>query len=229
MKIKLLITIAILLGSYNFCFSQENILTNKEVIELVKAGLSEDIIIAKINSSKANFDTSSEALIELKNSAISDKILLVILESSKQKEPNKPANNESVKMVDISSASGKRKVYIDSEDEQSELSMGKELQKRGFTVVSSSQNADILFKFEIADVDKTSFGISPGIGGGISSNSVIERPEGKLTIYLLKDNAEYLIFAKKKELGFAGQYLHKQANDLTRQFIKELLKAEKLQ
>lgn len=121
----------------------------------------------------------------------------------------------------------KRKVFLESEDERSQLEIIKELQqKKGFEVVSNIADADILFKFEIGGADKIQIGTNPGIFGGLSTSSTFERPEGKLTVYLLQDNNEYLIFAKKKELGFVGQYLHKQVIDLTKDFLKELKKAE---
>lgn len=45
-------------------------LTNKEVLEMVKAGLSSDVIITKIKISRCNFDTDPSALAELKQSGI---------------------------------------------------------------------------------------------------------------------------------------------------------------
>jgi len=54
-------------------------LTNEDVIRMVKAGLSEDLIINKIYQSKTNFDTSPEALIKLKEVGVSDTLLKAML------------------------------------------------------------------------------------------------------------------------------------------------------
>lgn len=53
-------------------------LTNKDVIALVQAGLSEQIIISKMRTSKCRFDTSTNALIQLKNAGASDGVMLAI-------------------------------------------------------------------------------------------------------------------------------------------------------
>jgi putative component of membrane protein insertase Oxa1/YidC/SpoIIIJ protein YidD len=48
------------------------------VIALVQAGLSEQIIISKMRTSKCRFDTSTNALIQLKNAGASDGVMLAI-------------------------------------------------------------------------------------------------------------------------------------------------------
>ena len=57
---------------------QETI-TNQIVIDMVKAGLSTEIIITKIKSSPSKFDTSSNALQELKKAGVADSIVLAIV------------------------------------------------------------------------------------------------------------------------------------------------------
>jgi hypothetical protein len=62
-------------------------LTNKDVLELVKAQLPADVIIAKIQASPCNFDTSPSALKDLKAAAVPDSVILAMVKSS---GPNKP-------------------------------------------------------------------------------------------------------------------------------------------
>lgn len=50
-------------------------LTNKNVVEISKAGLGNDIIIAKINSSACKFDLSTTALIDLKKQGVSPEVI----------------------------------------------------------------------------------------------------------------------------------------------------------
>jgi hypothetical protein len=42
------------------------LLTNKDVMEMIKSGLTAEVVVAKIRSSRCNFDTSPAVLAELK-------------------------------------------------------------------------------------------------------------------------------------------------------------------
>jgi hypothetical protein len=55
------------------------VLQNQDVIKMVKAGLDDALIIAKIGSSKCQFDTSTDALIQLKQSGVSGAVLKAIV------------------------------------------------------------------------------------------------------------------------------------------------------
>ena len=55
-------------------------LTNKDVIEMTKAGLTAEVIIAKIRSSKSKFDTSPNVLAELKAAQVADAVILAMVE-----------------------------------------------------------------------------------------------------------------------------------------------------
>lgn len=74
-----LLTFLCLLLSYNVK-SQDEVITNKEIISMTSAGLSKDIIINKIRSSKSNFDISTDALIELKKAGVADEVVAAIIE-----------------------------------------------------------------------------------------------------------------------------------------------------
>jgi hypothetical protein len=58
-------------------------LQNQDVIKMVKAGLDDSLIIAKIGSSKCQFDTSTDALIQLKQSGVSAIVLKAIVGAGK--------------------------------------------------------------------------------------------------------------------------------------------------
>ncbi|HMT08906.1 MAG TPA: hypothetical protein PKA82_12950 [Pyrinomonadaceae bacterium] len=58
------------------------ILTNAKVIDLVKMGLSESLIVAKIKRSICDCDTSTSALGKLKAAKVSDSIILAMIEAS---------------------------------------------------------------------------------------------------------------------------------------------------
>lgn len=54
-------------------------MTNRDVIALVKAKISDDIIIAKIRQSKTRFDTSTDGLVALKQAGVSDPLIAVMV------------------------------------------------------------------------------------------------------------------------------------------------------
>ena len=54
-------------------------MNNESVVNLMKAGFSEDVIVAAINRSQGAFDTSVDGLIALKNAGITDKEIAAIV------------------------------------------------------------------------------------------------------------------------------------------------------
>lgn len=60
--------------------AQTEVLTNAKVIEMARAGLSEEVIVTKIERSDIRFDTSADALVELKNAGVTDKVIKLMIE-----------------------------------------------------------------------------------------------------------------------------------------------------
>jgi hypothetical protein len=56
-----------------------NALTNKDVVEMMKAGLTAEVVMAKIKSSSTSFDTTPNALAELKAANIPDAVILAMV------------------------------------------------------------------------------------------------------------------------------------------------------
>jgi hypothetical protein len=54
-------------------------LSNDSIIKMVKAQLSDDVIVATINASPGAFDTSPDGLIALKQAGVSDKVIAAIV------------------------------------------------------------------------------------------------------------------------------------------------------
>lgn len=54
-------------------------LNNDSVIKLVKAGLSDDLIVSTINATQGKYDTSADGIIALKSGGVSDKVIGAIL------------------------------------------------------------------------------------------------------------------------------------------------------
>ena len=66
-------------------------LTNKDVAEMVKMGLSTEVIVAKIKISTSNFDTAPAALQELKAAGVPDAVILAMVEAPSGDSANRPA------------------------------------------------------------------------------------------------------------------------------------------
>jgi hypothetical protein len=61
---------------------QQGVVTNADVLMMLKMGLSADVIVAKIKVSNCRFDTSPAALQELKNAKASDAVILAMMGAS---------------------------------------------------------------------------------------------------------------------------------------------------
>ena len=57
-------------------------LNNDAIIKMVKAGLSDDLIVTTVNSSAGTYDTSVDGLIALKSAGVSDKVVAAIVAKS---------------------------------------------------------------------------------------------------------------------------------------------------
>lgn len=79
--IVLAIALIIATGSMNAVTAQDEVMTNDEVISLTKAGLAGSVIIGKIRTSRSNFDTSTDALIKLKQSGVGDDVIAAIFDA----------------------------------------------------------------------------------------------------------------------------------------------------
>ncbi|MFN2517412.1 MAG: hypothetical protein ABR556_14475, partial [Pyrinomonadaceae bacterium] len=55
-------------------------LTNKDVLDMVKAGLATEIIVAKIKATPSKFDTSASPLAELKAAGIPDAVVMAMVQ-----------------------------------------------------------------------------------------------------------------------------------------------------
>ena len=69
-------------------------MNNQDVIKLVKAKISEDVIIAKIKQSKTRFDVSVDGLVALKEAGVSDNVIAVMMDpaASAAPPPSAPAS-----------------------------------------------------------------------------------------------------------------------------------------
>jgi hypothetical protein len=71
--------IAILLLAFCSPLIAQQALNNDAIIKLVKAGLSDDLIVTTINASPGSYDASANGLIALKEAKVSDKVVAAIV------------------------------------------------------------------------------------------------------------------------------------------------------
>jgi hypothetical protein len=71
-----------MVGQIGVARAQET-LTNDSIISMVKGGLSEAVVLARVRSGPASFDTSTNALLALKKAGVSDKIIEAMVSAPK--------------------------------------------------------------------------------------------------------------------------------------------------
>lgn len=153
---KYLTLILILLFSFSV-FGQNNpVLTNQSIIDLVKAEISDVIIITKIKSSNVNFDTSTDALINLKKNNVSNNVQTAMFERAAEIEAQEAQNNtgeitlEAPENGNLSELTGKTKVYFYTSDLEARDIMMKELDKYpGLKSVATPEESDFTLIYEI--------------------------------------------------------------------------------
>ncbi len=72
----------LVISAPNATAQQMEVIDNAKVIQLVKAGFNEQIVISKINSSKVNVDSSETALLEMKSAGVADSVIVALLQRS---------------------------------------------------------------------------------------------------------------------------------------------------
>ena len=75
-------------------FAQTETLTNAQIIEMSKVGLTAQVILTKIEKSKGSFDISAGALIELKKAGVDDDVIAALIEKASASESNTGGANE---------------------------------------------------------------------------------------------------------------------------------------
>ncbi len=86
----IVISIAALFFYASSAVGQVEVMTNRSVIDMSRAGLSPEIIRAKILRSDTNFDVTAKALIELKEGGVPDDIIALMLERADSALPGTP-------------------------------------------------------------------------------------------------------------------------------------------
>lgn len=82
---KTLFIAAAALAAMSASAAQAETLSNASVVDLVKIGLGDEAVVAKIKGSEAEYDTSTGALINLKSQGVSSAVIAAMIEAANRK------------------------------------------------------------------------------------------------------------------------------------------------
>jgi hypothetical protein len=209
---KLILAVALLAISPMLIAQQA--LNNDSVIKLVKAGLSDDLIISTINGSAGAYNTSADGIIALKTAGASDKVVAAIVAKASAPaaapavaapaapDPDDPAapHDPGVYLL-TTSADGKQKMlFIDR------AGAGSEKMHRGFASASMAAQIPGPHASVRSVEDKPVFYMyfpSTAENGGLGGAGLVTSPSqfSLLTLEVKKDHRETAV---AKVSGFGG-------------------------
>ncbi len=88
-------------ASVNNSQQEQTALTNTDVLEMLKSGLSSEIVVAKIKTSPSKFDTSPAALQELKTANVPEAVMLAMVQAADTKPDNSSAPATNAEAVEV--------------------------------------------------------------------------------------------------------------------------------
>jgi hypothetical protein len=86
-------------------------LTNQDVVALVASGLPDAVIVAKVQTSDCRFDTSPDALVQLRASHVPDTVLLAMVQAGASAGRG-PAASNSPTNATAADSDGKTRVFV---------------------------------------------------------------------------------------------------------------------
>jgi hypothetical protein len=231
-----LVNVAILSAIFVSSIFAQEILTNGNVVEMVKTGLSPEIIIAKIHSSSANFDTSTAALKLLTDAGVPDNVVIAMLteagKASKASAETAQQNNkllsnvpEQGKLRDILT---KSRIYLNTEDLKARDVIEKELKRiKKFVLVDRVEESDFIISYE-SWIE--SLGVTATVYGNTATARERTQIVGLLKVTMPSDDPKLdrlrLIYSARKTKYFVWE--DNPAESTTKQFLKDLTRAAAL-
>lgn len=87
-KISYLTAIFLLCTFYCFAQTQPEILTNKSIVDLTKAGLSKEVIVSQVEANASKFDVTTVGIIALKKAGVTDAVINAMINKANPNETN---------------------------------------------------------------------------------------------------------------------------------------------
>jgi hypothetical protein len=200
-------------------------LSNTDVIEMVKAGFSNEIIIAKVINSPAAFDTASTALKELKAANVPDEIILAIVRNPLGS--NSPNQQKTSVVIDetaaaeygtIADVKDLRKAFVKADDEDIRTTIVQRLNcSQTVGAVDSPKDADYFIEYTTLTRD-----VAPGRHGASMAL------KSQMRVVVVKPNGSRVIaWTETETFDVSGGFVLGAPNEinLTRHFVNAVRKA----
>lgn len=208
----------------------QNVINNQDIIDMVKSGLSAEVISAKIRTSNTNFDISNEGLKTLSTEKVPDSVVVQMIEKSGKQEQTKldeskkanSATNTIPEQGSLSDLKNKSKIYILTDDLKARDKIAEEINKHQlFTIVDKIELSDFALKFE-------SWIETKGVVANVNGNTATATPSqvriGVLTAIMPSETSDRLrlVYSNKKTQRFI--WSEHPAESTTKEFIKDFQK-----
>jgi hypothetical protein len=162
-----LLAFLFIFAAFSNALGQPETLTNSDIVAMVRAGLSQDVVLRKISTANSRFDVSAAALIELKMAQVPDEVISAMIDRQDILPPNSyidktPAFSESGTTPNVFTAANwpalskkeilataKTIALVKSSAHPSRQALEKELMKRpdfgarGLTITRYKDTADL--------------------------------------------------------------------------------------
>lgn len=215
---------------------------NKDIVEMVKAGMSADVVIAKIKTSVSQFDTSPSALVSLNEAGVPDAVLLEMVRNPHGVQPvveKEPARSTSAPETppeerpqvasdglpeygDISEIRRMRRVYVVADDIDSQNILINSLrQYDGLQIVSSPDRAEVFITFG-QGISATAIQLR-----GLFAGTIDHRTKAQFIVfYRSEDGRPRIVWQETEDIQTSSGLTFSRPNEVnvSRHFVKALRK-----
>lgn len=91
--------------------AQEEVLTNKSILDMLELGFTSDVIVGKIQTTKSSFDTTVEALKNLKEKGVDNAIIIAMMHSQKSEQEKEKENKIERTGIFVKTGGEYKKIY----------------------------------------------------------------------------------------------------------------------
>jgi hypothetical protein len=204
-----------------------SLLSNQDVIDMVKSGLSAEIINAKIVSTDASFNTSPAALRELKEAGVPQEVILVLVKNplgmtSATPKPALSAAFGEPEYGTIQDIKGLSKVFVRADDDDARSTIiGMLHGYEGLQVVESPRDAEI-----ILDYGNLTRDVAANYGRGAMGASMALKSQMRASI-TKADGTKLIAWTETETFDVTNGLTFNAPNEvnLTHHFVREIQKA----
>jgi len=175
-------------------------MTNGDVVALIKAGLPEETIVLAIQQQPSNFDTSPEALIQLKNQGATQKILDAILRGGTAKTPAQLIESDDGTTLTNKAAVGTGVIMIDGSKQIEMKYNSHNLRSSGYNPVPFS-STKLRAAFDGSHAELRTLNASPMFEVNVAANA---QPSDFVALVSLEVKSDRREIALAKTSGMTG-------------------------